>query len=106
MKSKKEKMNLESLAQMIGRGFSAVDQRFDKMDQRFDKMEPDINEMKTDITVMKSDIFDVKEQLGRIEADIVLIKKQLDNVVYRHEFESLKNKISEIEKQLHKIKSA
>ena len=62
----------ESLARMIGKGFDGVDKRFEQVDKRFERVE---------------------QRLERIEM-------KLENVVYRTEFEELKERLMVVEDAL------
>ncbi len=70
-------------------------------------IQKDITEIKTEITEIKSDVKEIKEDLTItkdkvfvIESEILDIKNKLENIVYRHEFETLKDRITELEKKV------
>ena len=62
----------ENLARMISKGFDGVDKRFEQVDKRFERVE---------------------QRLERIEM-------KLENVVYRTEFEELKERLMVVEDAL------
>ena len=76
---------IEDLAGMTARGFSGINERFDKMDQRIDKVDQRLG--------------DANGRLDTIESDLIEIKRQLNNVIYRHEFEAIKDRIDALEKR-------
>jgi len=93
-----EKVTLEKLAKLIQRGFEEtatktelrdfrkdVDERFQKVDERFQKVDDDINWIHGSLELLQREIADIKEKLG--------------NVVYRHELEALRERITELERK-------
>lgn len=72
-------MTLDKLAEMVAQGFEEVDTRFDEMGE---------------------DVKLIKERLDSIEMELIDIKKKLENVVYRHEYEILKDRVTALEKRL------
>jgi archaellum component FlaC len=76
---KNQKMTIEDLAMITQRGFESMDKRFD-----------DIKEWQ------KS----ADGRLDVIEHELISIKKDLQNVIYRHEFENLKDRVKNLEMQL------
>lgn len=72
-------MTLEKLAVMIQKGFEETNAEF---------------------MVVKEDMVLIKQRLDSMELELLYIKKQLDNIVYRHEYEMLKDRVSVLEKKL------
>ncbi len=83
----KEEFTLNDLARMVQEGFSEMNQRFDK---RFDGVDAELK--------------DIKDRLFAIESEIIEIKKKLQSVIHRHEFEYLKERVEGLEKELANIK--
>lgn len=90
-------MTIEKLADEMRGGFERVDKKFDEfagmvqrgfegVNERFDKVEGRLG--------------DVDNKLDAIEIEILDIKKKIDNVIYRHEFEVLKDRVAHLEKLL------
>ncbi len=69
----------EGLGQMIGRGFDGVDKRFEQVDQRFEQ---------------------VGKRFDRVEMRLERIEMKLENVVYRTEFDELKERLMVVEDAL------
>ena len=90
----KNKTTIDGLARMVQKGFNDVDQRFDRINdginERFDKIEE----------WQKN----VDERFAMIEFELLNIKKKLDNIIYRHEFEFLKDRVADLEKRLESFK--
>jgi hypothetical protein len=42
--------------------------------------------------------------LSSMERDLSDVKKKIDNVIYRHEFELLKDKVNKLEKELASVR--
>lgn len=82
----RKKTTIDDLAGMVQKGFEGVNERFDKVDERLDKVEGRLG--------------DVENKLDAIEIEILDIKKKIDNVIYRHEFETLKDRVAYLEKLL------
>ncbi len=80
---KKSKVTTEDLAVMIQSGFRGVDERFEGIDKRFDKME--------DWQGLADGKFD------SLEHELLNIKKDLENIIYRHEFENLRERVQRLE---------
>ena len=53
---KSQKMTLDKLALMMGRGFNAVDERFDSVDGRLVVLEADMKEVKVRLTKVEENI--------------------------------------------------
>ena len=73
---KKSKVTTEDLARMVQGGFSAMDKGFGE-----------VKEWQR----LADGKFDV------LEHEILSIKKDLENVVYRHEFENIKERLKNLE---------
>lgn len=88
--SKKQKMTLDNLAILIQQEFIAskkgMHNGFGKVYERFNKIDDEISW--------------IHGTLELIQREITDIKKKLENVIYRHEFEKLKDRIEEIEKKV------
>lgn len=82
----KKKMTTEDLAGMMKREFDQMTERFDGMDRRFDKAEE--WQKHTD------------GRLDGIEMELIDIKKKLETVIDRHEFEILKDRVGRLEKRV------
>lgn len=73
---KNRKMTLDKLAEMMGRGFNAVDEKFDAVNKRLDGLE-------TSVTVLTVDMRDVKGRLDKIEEKISELTGTLDAFLKR-----------------------
>lgn len=88
----KQKTTIDDLAALVQRGFSEADK---KMYDKIDGFRAEVRE----------EFKDVNGRLDAIEVEILDIKKKIDNVIYRHEFESLKDRVAYLEKLLTAKKS-
>ena len=70
---------------------TAIQADFGRMDERFDKIETRLR--------------NINNRLDALELEILDIKKTLNNIVYRHEFELLKDRLTEVEKKLAKVRT-
>lgn len=86
----KQKITIDDLAALVQRGFNGVDQKIDHVDNKIDNLRAEV----------KEEFKDVNGRLDAIETEILDIKKKIDNVIYRHEFESLKDRVAHLEKLL------
>ncbi len=91
MVNKNKNITIETLAVMVQNGFEGVDKRFDGMDERFEEVHEHLRI--------------VDGRFDAIEMELIDIKKKLDNIVYRHEYEALKERITLLEKKVGKQKS-
>ncbi len=87
---KNKNITIETLAVMVQNGFEGVDKRFDGMDKRFEEVHEHLR------------IIDGR--LDAMEMELMDIKKKLDNIVYRHEYEILKERVTLLEKKIGKSK--
>jgi len=77
---KKDKtITIETLAGMVQKGFEGVDKQF---------------------MVTNEEIRFLGGKIDGIEMELMDIKKRLDNVVYRHEYEILKERVVLLEKKI------
>ncbi len=88
MKKKTDKnVTNEALAGMVQRGFADMTTRFDG---RFDGLTQEFKgEMKL-----------VHGRLDAVEMELIDIKKKLDNIVYRHEYEELRDRVARLENRV------
>lgn len=80
---KRKIITIEALAGMVQEGFE--DMR-GEMNKRFD--------------VVDEGLVIVDGRLSAIEMELMDIRKKLDNIVYRHEYEMLKDRVVALEKKL------
>ena len=80
------KMTIDKLAEMVGRGF--ID-----MGERINEIRQDMGSMKQDIGLMKQDIVIFKQGQERIEA-------RLNNVAYRTELDAVLDRVQVLERQM------
>ena len=73
---KKNKATIEDLAGMVQKGFAEVNEKVDKLG------------IKTE-----DGLKDVSNRLDVLEHELLSIKKDLENVIYRHEFELIKERV-------------
>lgn len=76
-------ITLEKLAIMVQKGFE---------------------EAMAEFGLVKERIYFVEKRLDSIEMELLDIKKKLDNIVYRHEYEALKDRVGVLEKKLSLMK--
>lgn len=88
--NKGEEVTIEKLAVMIGKGFAHVDSRFDEVEKRFGGIDTRLGHLDTRVDHMDA-------RLGRIEADLHELR---DEIVYRHEFEDVLDRVKYLEKKL------
>lgn len=81
-----EKMTLEKLAEMVARGFEGVDKQFEEVDKQFEGIHEELALLMA--------------RVDSIEMELIDIKKKLDNIVYRHEYETLKDRVAALEERL------
>ncbi len=80
---KKNKATIEDLAGMVQKGFAEVNEKVDKLG------------IKTE-----DGLKDVSNRLDVLEHELLSIKKDLENVIYRHEFELIKERVKNLENRL------
>jgi len=84
--SKSTDRKIDDLAIMVQGGFSEVGKRLDKHDKNFEEIK--------EWQHLADGKFDV------LEHELLNIKKDLENVIYRHEFENIKERVKDLEIQL------
>lgn len=92
--TKKKETKIEDLARMVQVGFGATGKEIQGLREDIDGLREDINE----------EFRLVKGRLDAIEMELLDIKKKLNNVVYRHEFEFLKDRIEKLEKKVASVR--
>lgn len=80
-----KKVTTEHLAQMVGRGFQDMEGRFTKVEDRLDGIDGRLD--------------GIDGRLDAIEVELVGIRKKLDNIIYRHEYEDLRERVALLEKK-------
>ena len=86
-----KKVTLEKLAKMVQKGFEEtatkreVTEQFNKADKRLQKIDDDISWVHGSLELLQREIADIKEKLN--------------NVVYRHELDALRERIAELERK-------
>jgi len=88
-----KKITLEKLASSIEHLAIITNNGFEEVNSKMVTKEEFAEEIKL-----------IHGKLDVIELEILDIKKKIDNVIYRHEFELLKEKVSHIEKVLAELK--
>ena len=81
--NEKNKATIEDLAGMVQKGFAEVNEKVDKLG------------IKTE-----DGLKDVSNRLDVLEHELLSIKKDLENVIYRHEFELIKERVKNLENRL------
>ncbi len=84
--SKKEEITIDELAVMVQNGFSELR-----------------NELKGDINELKGDINELKGDIKELQAGQTRIEMRLMNVVYRSEFEKLKDTVEMLVKKMEAV---
>ena len=79
------KVTLEKLAVMVQKGFEETAKR-KEVDKRFDEVGEEFGL--------------VRGRLDAVESELIEMRNKLDNIIYRHEFEALKDRIAALEKRL------
>lgn len=86
-----KKVTLETLAEMVQRGFEETATKAELrsfreyVDERFNKVDDDIHWIHGSLELIQREIADIKEKLN--------------NVVYRHELEALRERIAQLERK-------
>lgn len=75
--------SVDDLARMTQNGFQEMDKKFSN---RFDDVDKRLDRIDNRLDLIESELHDVKEALFK--------------VIYRHEFELLKDRVTELEKKL------
>ena len=83
IENKKDKITIDDIALMIGKGFEHVDKRFKQVDKRMDSLERGQKEI-------------IKSNTQEHEA----MQMKLDNVAYRFELVELQHRVEILEKKL------
>ena len=83
----------EGLARMIGKGFDGVDKRFEQVDKRFEQVDKRFEQVDQRFE-------QVGKRFDRVEQRLERIEMKLENVVYRTEFEELKERLMVVEDAL------
>lgn len=89
MKNMAKKVTLDNVARMVKGGF-------DEINDKFDEAHSEISDFRAET---KENFNLVDGRLDVLELELISIKKKLDNVIYRHEFELLKDKVATLEKR-------
>lgn len=84
--AKNNKTTIEHLAGMVQGGFEGVDKKFEGVDKKLD--------------LLTDDMRLVRDRLDAIEMELIDIKKKLENVIDRREFEVLKERVHRLERIL------
>lgn len=87
---KKTKVTTEDLAVMVQRGFEGVDKKIEGLSKEVNKGFVEVKEWQR----LADGKFDA------IEMELIDIKKKLENVVDRHEFQLLKERVGKLEHRL------
>lgn len=86
----KKEITIDELASMVQTGFTELR----------DEIKGDINGLKGDISGLKGDISSLKEDIEKLQNGQTRIEMRLMNVVYRSEFEKLKDEVAMIKKAI------
>lgn len=82
-----KKTTIDGLAIMVQKGFDGIDKKFS---DRFDAVEKRLDRIENRLDLIESELHDIKQELYK--------------VIYRHEFELLKDRVTELEKELVKAR--
>jgi len=85
-------VNIEDLARMVQGEFSEVRKEF-----------------KAELGMFREEVLDrfrgLENKFDSLQIELLDIKKKLDNIVYRHEFEFVRDKVEKLEQKLSKLTS-
>ncbi len=73
----------EAVVEALAPLAKAIQDDFKKVDERFDKVDDNLKL--------------IRERIDAIEMELIDIRKKLENIVYRHELEAVKDRITAIE---------
>lgn len=76
-------MTLDKLAEMVARGFEEATRNTN-----------------SEFSAVHEEFGLMKNRIDSVEMELIDIKKKLDNIVYRHEYEILKDRVAALEKKL------
>jgi len=98
--NEEEKMTLDKLALMVGRGFNEVGGRLDKVDSRLDKVDVRLMVIETDLKEVKSDIVDIKAGIRDLAGTLDAFLKRLTDreeefIIMKREMEIVKSVLKE-----------
>lgn len=92
-----EKVTLEKLAKMVAQGFEGVDKQFGEVHEELGGIHEELEGIHEELGL-------VRARVDSIEMELIDIRKKLDNIVYRHEYETLKDRVAVLEKRLKSAK--
>lgn len=96
---KKEEVTLETLAQMVAKGFSNTASKNDVGELR-----NDVDGLKNDVDGLRNDIGDLKTKIDHTDARIARIETDIQtmrgNIVYQDDFDDLTARVKNIESKL------
>ncbi len=103
-----KKITSEDLVQVIERGFRESDKRTDEKIEKlavmvqkgFDGVTERMDKMENGIGGIYDRLDRIENRLDLIESDLADIKNKLYNVIDRHEFEILKDRVVDLERRL------
>lgn len=96
LKNKKEKISMDDLALMIGKGFEHVDQRLDAMDKRMCSMDQRFDKMDERFDKMDGKLDDMDRSNNQAHENAGL---RLNEMAYRFELTDLKKRVEILEKR-------
>jgi len=96
----KEQVTTNDLAGIIKRSFDGVDQKFDKINERFDGIDERFNGVDEKLEGVDQILIGTNQRLDKLAENQGVIMSKLEGVVYRKEFDELKNRIEAIEQTL------
>ena len=91
---------LEPLATAIQRDFSEVKGELGGLKGELGEVKGELGGLREELGELKEDVVVIKNKVFVIESEILDIKNKLENVVYRHEFENVKDRITELERKV------
>ena len=95
-----EKITINDLAGIIKRSFDGVDKRFDGVDKRFDGVDKRFDGVDQRMDTIDQKLIGVNQRLDKLAENQGAIMRKVEGVVYRKEFDELKNRIEAIEQTL------
>ena len=103
-KTRKKEVTVNELAVMVQKGFVGIDERFEIIDERFERIDERFDRIDEHSEKMEENLILISRRFDEFEVELIEIRKKLDNIVYRHEYEILKDRVAALEKKLTKAR--
>ena len=95
----KKDNDFEMLARLMQDGFSRVEEGFKGVDRKFDLIDKKFEHVDSQLFAIHHELKEHGHRLDRIERKQIGTLASLDEAVYRHEFKTLSNRVTALEKK-------